>query len=233
MGMAWYKLALRKHVMRVDLHCHCGDEGDFNNENDLVTAIKSMITAAIVKGLDVIGIVSHAGPIIGWTARDIALQNDMDIWILPGEEYLCSDGFRLLAYFMKESLPPNMTLEQALALVKRGGGWTMAINLTKRQAQRLNKMAGSLVSPDAVEIFNSSTGGYSDVEVDYPKFISSAAKTPADMGKINVFTAINRGELERLGILPPREGEDFTPKYLQGQAPPSSVASVPSPVAGR
>ena len=77
--MSWYKLgktvtALRKNMMRVDLHIHIGDEGDYPDPQVQESAIKSILSACIIKGLDVAGIVSHDSPKIGQEAINIAKQ---------------------------------------------------------------------------------------------------------------------------------------------------------------
>lgn len=233
--MRWYQasrecLALRKHVMRVDLHVHCGEETDFSNQNDLISTAKSILTSGIVKGLDVVGVVAHQSPNVGWIAQQVAQQSKLDIWVVPGQEYVCADKFRIIVYLLKQAMPPNLSLQQAVQHAHQQGGFVMAIDLSKRQAQNINKMKGSAAAPDAVEIYNATTGGYRDIEVEYPKFVSSAAKTPKDMEGLNVFTLIRRQDLEALGLLPPEQGVDYTPGYLEredeedGDASPSQLS---------
>ena len=217
-------------MMRVDLHIHVGEETDFNNVNDLISTIKSILTSAIIKGLDVVGIVAHEGPSVGWRAMQQAKDNQIDLYVVPGQEYVCSDKLRIIAYYLKEPLPPNLASDKAIEYVHKNNGLVMALDLTTRQAQHLNSVVGTIQAPDMVEAYNAAVGGYHDIEVKYPEFISSAAKSAKDMENINVYSLVNRKVLEKMQIIPEGEGVDYTPKYLdradkinQG-ADPSDVA---------
>ena len=58
MKRSWYQTsklctALRKHVLRVDLCVFIDEEKVFSDENYLNSTIKSILTAAIIKGLDI------------------------------------------------------------------------------------------------------------------------------------------------------------------------------------
>ena len=108
-----------------------------------------------------------------------------------------------------------MTYEQLTSHVRNLKGIIVVRDLTKRQSQYVNKIKGTASAPVAVEIYNAAVGGFSDVEVDYPKFISSAAKSARELQNTNVFTLINRHDLESLGFLPQGEGENYVPDYLQ------------------
>lgn len=216
----WYDTAkqvtaLRKHVLRVDLHVHCGEATDFNNPNDLASTIKSIVSAAIVKGLDVIGIVSHAGPQIGIQAQQIVAQDGVDLFVIPAEEYYSTDKARLIIYKLQEQMPQNMAVEQAIEYAHKKGAWVMAINVSKRQLQKFNKIHGTVSAPDAVEIYNAASGGYRDIHTNYPTFISSAAKNSREMDTLNVYTLIDREEIEGMGLLPQEYGKDYIPQYLQ------------------
>ena len=220
----WYKTskeitALRKHVLRVDLHTHVGEITDFNNPNDLLSTIKSLISAAIVKGLDVLGVVSHAGPQIGIQARQLVAQDGLDLFIIPAEEYYSADKVRFIIYNMNEQMPQNMIAEQAIVYAHQKGGWVMAINVSKRQLQNFNKIKGTTSAPDAIEIYNASSGGYRDIHTEYPTFISSAAKNSRDLDNLNIFTLIEREEIEGMGLLPTDYGKEYTPQYLQKPQP--------------
>ncbi len=218
--VSWYqtsklRTALRKNVMRADLHVHVGELSDFNNPNDMAASVKSVLTSAIIKGIDVVGVLGHEGPEIAWKAREIAKQSGIDIYVIPGQEYLCADGLHILVYLLKKAMPPNMNSDQAITYAHKNSGFVMAITVSKRQSQHLNKIKGTPSAPDAVEIYNAVTGGYQDIDVDYPKFVCSASKTPKDMENLNVFTLINRNDLAALGLMPKDEGVDYLPNYLK------------------
>ena len=95
------------------------------------------------------------------------------------------------------------------------GGFIMATNVSKRQLQLLDKLQGSDSAPDAVEIFNSKSGGYRDLNIDFPKFVSSGATSATDLEGTEVFTLLDRKSAEDMRLLAPNEGVDFVPKYLK------------------
>ena len=78
-------------------------------------------------------------------------------------------------------------------------------------------MQGSLYAPDAVEIFNAKVGGYRDLNINFPKFVSSGATSATDLENTNVFTLLDRKDAEEMKLLQPEEGIDFVPKYLNPQ----------------
>jgi hypothetical protein len=220
--MAWYRtskqiFALRKHVMRVDLHVHAGDLADFTDEQIRNQAIKSILSAAVIQGLDLIGIVSHDGPQMGNLAIQISKKEQYDLFVLAGHEYVSTDKFRLIAYNIQEPVPANLTFEQASRWAHENKGYVMVTDVTRRQAQILNKVKGTISAPDAIELYNTAIGSYADLDVDpdYLTFVNSAAKSAANLESTNVFTLINRKDLEASGLLPKGEGMEYVPKYLQ------------------
>lgn len=216
--MSWYrpnnnKYALRKHMLRVDLRVYPGDISQAN-PNDTQSILKSMLTSAIIKGLDVVGIVSTSTPMIGWQAQQTAKESHLDIFVIPGEEYKCADKFQLVVYNLKEPMHLNLPVDKAIKFAHDRGGWVMAINVTKRQAQHLNKMKDTIYAPDAIEIYNDVSGGYMDVDVEYHRFVSSASSSPVMLEKSKTYTLIHRNDMESLGLLPEGEGSNYIPQYL-------------------
>jgi hypothetical protein len=216
----WYfnkniRIALRKHVLRIDLHTHVGEVSDFNNPNDLTSSIRSMLSSAIYKGLDIIGIVSHEGPYIGQEAQKLVLQEGIDLYVLAGEEYFTSDRIRMIVFHLKDRMPPNLSAEQAIEYSHKNHGFSLIINISKRQLQQLNKLEGTLSAPDGIEVYDAVSGGFRDVNTDYPNFVGSAAKSSNELDKINVYTLLDRSEAEKIGLLPEHYGEEYTPQYLQ------------------
>ena len=105
MKRSWYQTskqctALRKHVLRVDLCVFIDEEKVFSDENYLNSTIKSILTAAIIKGLDIIGILTPKNPSIGWKAVQMAKTQQMDIVVVPGQTYICQEGIELYIYNM-------------------------------------------------------------------------------------------------------------------------------------
>jgi predicted metal-dependent phosphoesterase TrpH len=217
--MSWYRkiIALRKHVMRVDLHIHAGDLADFKDEQLRNQSIKSILSAAVISGLDVIGIVSHDGPQIGMIAKQISLQEKYDLFVIAGHEYATTDKVRILGLNIKEPIPQGLSYEQAAKWVHQRKGYVMVTDLTRRQSQYINKLKGTDAAPDGIELYNTAVGWYMDLDIDedYQQFMNSAAKSANNLENTNVYTLINRKELEKMGLLPPGEGTEYVPKYLE------------------
>jgi len=220
--MSWYKLskkvlALRKHVMRVDLHVHAGDLSDFTDNILRDSTIKSILSAAVITGLDVIGIVAHDGPQMGLIAQQIANKEKYDLYVVPGHEYVCADKFRIIAYNLQQPIPANLDLESATTWVHQNKGFVMITDLTRRQSQALNKIAQQDSKPDAIELYNTAVGWYMDLDIDpeYLEFMNSAAKSAKELEQTNVYTLINRKKLEQTGLIPSGQGMEYVPKYLE------------------
>jgi hypothetical protein len=220
MKRSWYKTsklctALRKHVLRVDLCVFIDEEKAFSDENYLNSTIKSILTAAIIKGLDIVGILSPKSPSIGFRAVQMAQSQQMDIVVVPGQTYICKEGTELYVYNLQQPLKPNLTFAEACRTAHSYNGFVVASNVTKRQALLLDKLQGSDSAPDAIEIFNSKIGGYRDLNIDFPKFVSSGATSATDLEATEVFTLLDRKVAEDMNLIKPEEGVNFVPKYLK------------------
>ena len=191
------------------------DETAFGNINFLNSTIKSILTAAIIKGLDIIGILTANDPTVGWKAWQLAKTQQMDITVVPGFTYICQDGEELYIYKIRKKLSPRLPLSQACLEAHRLGGYVIASNVSKRQLQALEKLQGSENAPDAIEIYNAKVGGYRDLGIDFPTFVSSGATSASDLEDSNVFTMIDRKKAEEIKLIAPEEGIDFEPKYLK------------------
>lgn len=219
MKSTWYQIskqcvALRKHVLRVDLCLFIDKETAFSNENFLNSTIKSLLTSAIIKGLDIVGILSEDSPNIGWKAYDMAESQKMDLKVIPGQTYKCVGKELLYIYKLRETVPSNLTIDKACEFAHKRNGFVVAANVTKRQVANLEKLQGSIYAPDAVEIFNDKTGGFRDFNIDFLKFISSGSTSANELEISNSFTLMDRKELANIGLLGEDEKVDYTPKYL-------------------
>lgn len=220
MKSSWYKIskqctALRKHVLRVDLCVFVDEETVYSNVTYLDSTIKSILTSAIIKGLDVIGILTKDNPAVGIKAVQMAKEQQMDIAVVSGQTYICRDNEELYIYKLQKSVPPSMPIDEVCRYVHKLGGFVMATNMSKRKVQLLNKLQGSDSAPDAVEIFNAKVGGYRDLDIDFPKFVSSGATSGSDLEDTNVFTFLDRKKAEELGFVQLNQGIDYVPKYLK------------------
>lgn len=216
----WYKtakecLAIRKNVLRVDLCVFIDKEEQFANEDYLNSTIKSILTSAIINGLDIVGILSADNPSVGLRAQRMSIEQKMDLVVLPGQTYICKDNESLYIYKLTKPMPKNLTLDKACEFAHIQGGFVMAANVSKAIGQKINRLQGSMYAPDSVEVFNAKTGGYRDIDIDFPRFVSSGATSANELEETNTFTLVERKKAVEMGFIQNEQGVDFTPKYLQ------------------
>lgn len=232
--MSWYRwakqvLALRKNSLRVDMRVYPAIDSTGLSGNEADAAVRSIMTAAIESGLDLIGLIGADGPAVGWRARQIAEADNLDIWVVPGEEYLCSDKMRYLVFNMQNPLTPGLDSQSAAKEAHANGGFVIATQLSRTQAKQLNELAGRPEGADAVEIYNAATGSYVDLDIDLPTFISSASKSASDLTNTNVYTLVKRADLEAVGLVPEGEGVDYEPDYMKNSRSPLGQPGVHRP----
>lgn len=222
MERSWYHIAkectaLRKNVLRVDLCVFIDKEEAFSNEDYLNSTIKSILTSAIINGLDIVGVLSPDTPSVGLRAKQMAQQQQMDITVVSGQTYICSGKEELYIYNLLKPVPINLSIDKACGYVHDNNGFVLATNVNSKLAPTLNRLKGSKYAPDGVEIFNAKSGGYRDVDIDFSRFVNSGATSASDLDSSNVFTLIPRKTAQEMGLIQSEEGVDFVPKYLKPQ----------------
>lgn len=216
----WYttliKEALRKHNLRIDFRVYPGNEESQLTDDQITPVIKSLLSSAIIKGLDVICIVSKFGIHYGLLATQIAKNSGMDIKVLSGEDYYSSDKFQAVFFNIKQDVPKNLSIEEAIKQTKQQGGKVMIYNCTRSQAKAINKWKDTALMPDFVEVYNSKYKSFRDLDIDadYPLVISSASRSGSELEGAPVYTELSRKQLIEIGIMQEEEGVDFLPKYL-------------------
>lgn len=192
-------------------------EEAFSNEDYLNSTIKSILTSAIINGLDIVGILSPDAPYVGLKAKQMAQQQQMDLVVVSGQTYKCSGKEELYIYNLPKPVPMNLSIDKACGYVHDNNGFVLATNVNSKLAITLNRLQGSKFAPDGVEIFNSKSGGYRDVDIDFPRFVNSGSTSANELDDSNVFTLMQRKTAQEMGFLQGDEGVDFTPKYLKPQ----------------
>jgi hypothetical protein len=222
MERSWYHIAkectaIRKNVLRVDLCVFIDKEEAFSNEDYLNSTIKSILTSAIINGLDIVGILSPDAPYVGLKAKQMAQQQQMDLVVVSGQTYNCSGKEELYIYNLLKPVPMNLSIDKVCGYVHDNNGFVLATNVNSKLAITLNRLQGSKFAPDGVEIFNAKSGGYRDVDIDFPRFVNSGSTSANELDDSNVFTLMQRKTAQEMGFLQGDEGVDFTPKYLKPQ----------------
>jgi hypothetical protein len=222
MERSWYHIAkectaLRKNVLRVDLCIFIDKEEAFSNEDYLNSTIKSILTSAIINGLDIIGILSPDTPAVGLRAKQMAQEQQMDLVVASGQTYICSGKEELYIYNLLKPVPQNLSIDKACGYAHDNNAFVLATNVNSKLAPVLNRLQGSKFAPDGVEIFNAKSGGYRDVDIDFPRFVNSGSTSANELDDSNVFTLMQRKTAQEMGLIQGDEGVDFTPKYLKPQ----------------
>ena len=225
-------LALRKTNLRVDLRVYASDPAITSDPSQSMGMVDSLLHSAIMRGLDVIGVVSPDTPDVGWKAQALAKQKNLDLAVIPGEDYSTSDGMKLMVYLLKQPMPLNLDSEQAIEYAHSQRGFVMACNLSKRFAHKLEKFRGTPSAPDAIELYNAVSGAFHDIEIPqgYPLFITSGAVNPTKLEQMKTFTVIPRQDIEGMGLLGEGHGMEYTPSYLLPKGPDGMPVSEMPPV---
>ena len=215
----WYsiflKTALRKHNLRVDLRVYPGDELEPTPQQDVEAKLKSILSSAIVKGLDIIGIVSRFGIEPGKLAMSITEQSQIDIKVIPGQDYFSTDKVHAVFYKINQNIPNGLSIQAAIKMCKTQQGKVMLYDLTKNQARAITNWQSTIYAPDFVEIYNAHTKAYRDLDIDYPRIICSAARSGSELENSPVYSEIPRKQLEDFGFIIEKEGADYIPGYLR------------------
>lgn len=190
-------------------------EEAFTNEDYLNSTIKSILTSAIINGLDIVGILTPENPSVGLRAKQMAIQQQMDIVVIPGQTYICSGKEELYIYNLAKPVPRNLSIDKACGFAHDNNGFVLATNVNSKLGQTLNRLQGSKYAPDGVEIFNAKSGGYRDIDIDFPRFVNSGSTSANDLEASSVFTLIPRKTAQEMGLVQGDEGVDYTPKYLK------------------
>jgi hypothetical protein len=216
----WYssftKSALRKHNLRVDLRVYVSTEEEFPTKEELSPRVKSLLSSAIIKGLDIICVVSKFGIQIGNFAKQTAQASNIDVKILSGQDYLSLDNVKAVFINGTKNVPPGLPIKKAITIAKKHGAKILFYDLSKNLARTLDSWQSTPYEPDIVEIYNAQTKAYKDLDIDFPRVISSAAKSGTELETTPLYTEMSRRRLEDFGFLAKDEGVEYTPDYLKG-----------------
>lgn len=230
--MPWYsqymtKLALRKNSLNADLHIHSlenPNNGLDAPDEDQYRHLLDILGSAILKGLDIIGIVSRFSFRPGMICKQIIQEKNYDIVCLAGVEVVSEEDIHVVVYDSDVIPKSGLPIENICRIAHKHNGVVMAIQPSRRNIQKLNKLVNTSSAPDFIEIFNDITqGGYSKSFVDTspdPGFqltMNSAARNAKDLDTSMMLSRIPRKFLVSKGVLQPDQGTDFVPEYLQNQ----------------
>jgi predicted metal-dependent phosphoesterase TrpH len=116
-----------------DLHCHS------QASVDSPSPIKEIVSIAKKRGLDGVAITDHDCTYQGETMID-GLQ------IIPGNEISLKNGGHLLAFFVEKNFKRNLDLKEAVAEIKKQGGYAVLAHPFRREHSYLTNK-----SPDEIK----------------------------------------------------------------------------------
>lgn len=209
--MSWYKTALRKHLLRLDPRIILDVNYDDGNRD---AVINSFISSAVIKGLDIAGLVS-VDLRTPWRAKEIAKTQNIDLFVIPGQIYKTSDGFETIVYNSAEVFQQGLDLSQFLSTANQKQLPTMIYNIGKQKAKTINRLAKQGIKPTFVEIFSAKSFGYLYVETGCYEVVSSGVNTVHDLEITNIYSHVPRKDMENMHIIDENAGMNYTPSYLQ------------------
>ncbi len=129
--------------LRVDLHCHT------SFSPDSTTSPARLVERARQVGLDRVAVTDHGEVEGAILARRLAPE-----LVIVGQEVRCADRTELIGLFLRERVPPGLSLEETAARIRAQGGVVYLphpyayLTWPNRRAER------ALALADAVEAFN-------------------------------------------------------------------------------
>jgi len=220
--------ALRKHNLIVDLHVHAAEL--VSPDGNIVEApydiqvrhVYDIITSAIQKSMDVVGIVGHDSFQPGEIAKKIVQENRYDLKIFSGVEVASSEKISVIVYEAQTIPKIGESIQNICYRAHKEHGFVMAVQPYGKQVHLLNKIVNTRYAPDFVEIYNEATyGGYikafidSDIDKSYTLVINSAAKTPKEFLESEMMSRVPRKKFVELGVMTEDEGVNYIPNFIR------------------
>lgn len=209
----WYKYALRKHYLKFDPRVIIN-----NNISDpnLDAVLGSFISSAIIKGLDVVGFTS-VDVAVSRRAKTLAEQQGVDLLVLPGQSYQTTDKFDIIIFNHEANINPGSHLEELLQYCNNHNLITLVYNNGKQKSKELIRLNDKThLKPTLIEIFNAKSPGYLYITTNTFEVVASGVDNQRDFERSNIYSLVQRKDLEQLHIMPENYGIDYTPKYLGG-----------------
>jgi len=207
----WYKYALRKHYLRFDPRVQINLAIDDPN---LLSYGVGFTTAAIVKGLDIIGLVSYDIN-VPLKIKENGTHNNIDLYVLAGQVIKTTDEYHLIVYGHTENFGQASLLD-ILNYCEQNNLLTLVYHLGKQKAKQLKNLTEKYsVKPTFVEIFNAKDKGYLYITTNTFEVVSSGLDNVRDFEKTNIYSLIQRKDLEEIRVIPEGEGKEYVPGFLK------------------
>lgn len=141
------RLAKRRRI-DVDLHMHT------NHSHDCATPVEVLLETARVQGLGAIAVTDHNEISGALAAAEIAPE--YGVKVIVGEEVKTAGQGEVIGLFIKEKIPKGVTLQEAIAEIKRQGGLVYVPHPFDRMhsVPDYENLLEVLEDIDLIEIFN-------------------------------------------------------------------------------
>lgn len=141
------RVARRKRI-DVDLHMHT------NHSHDCATPPEVLLETARVQGLGAIAVTDHNVVSGAHAAAEIA--EDYGVKLIIGEEVKTKDQGEVIGLFINEQIPKGVTLQEAIADIKRQGGLVYVPHPFDRMhsVPDYKNLLEVLEDIDLIEVFN-------------------------------------------------------------------------------
>lgn len=141
------RVARRKRI-DVDLHMHT------NHSHDCATPPEVLLESARVQGLGAIAVTDHNVITGAHAAAEIAA--DYGVKVIVGEEVKTKDQGEVIGLFINEQIPKGVTLQEAIADIKRQGGLVYVPHPFDRMhsVPDYKNLLEVLEDIDLIEVFN-------------------------------------------------------------------------------
>lgn len=143
--------------MRADLHIH-------TLASDGISDVRSILEAAVRRGLDIIAITDHERIDAAVAARAMVADEGLPIEVVVGEEITTRNG-HLVGLFLEERIRPWHSMRTSVARIHEQGGLAIVAHplvpyplcASARTIRGLLAEPDRLFHPDALEAFNPTT----------------------------------------------------------------------------
>jgi predicted metal-dependent phosphoesterase TrpH len=105
-----------RRLIDVDLHMHT------DHSHDCATPVEVLLATARERGLGAIAVTDHNEISGALAAQARARELGMGVQVIVGEEVKTAGEGEVIGLFLKERIPPGMTLRETVAEIKRQGG---------------------------------------------------------------------------------------------------------------
>ncbi len=141
------RLRRRKRI-DVDLHMHT------NHSHDCATPVEVLLETAKVQGLGAIAVTDHN--IVSGAHEAAKLADEYGVKVIIGEEVKTKDQGEVIGLFIEEQIPKGVSLQEAIADIKRQGGLVYVPHPFDRMhsVPDYKHLLDVLEDIDLIEVFN-------------------------------------------------------------------------------